>query len=636
MLDVGPSSELADGAALLTFVDRVAARSGDRPTATARLQIRKTIEGGDPPAGLRSLAEALAGAVGNGPPAPRRPVDDVGSVPAAVQTDNFVVLADFGRDALAAAVTALLADGRRVVVTAADRGELHALRAALPTAAHGHCVDALPALSPGEQRMLRRLLATSTPARRAREDQQVPPSAVLPAVDEVVELCRQACRTHNAGDAGLIPGLLAELDPERRAAVTGVARCAEHQLSAMRPREDRVWAWSLLSDLVLSRHRPEFDLLLEGTVHAAAAAARSRNALPVSVVGALPPGGVEVLRRYLAVIRSGGRSRAYFRSGPRREVAPVLARLRVGGAVPATAEQVDAILEHIDLAEQLTRIGAACRKVGVPAPNDAEELTVLADGLTKVAAAARSVGALRHDVLFIHPSSPIAVPDLAAAEQIVAAILEYADHGSTTEAEQRLDRLAAELESRAPAETTAPEHTRAVTALRERNAADYPAAVDALAAARRDVSDQRQRTALLGRLHAQAPRLAQAWTAASESGSGGFGLAWFVEIDRLLDRLPGTDQADVVFVLGASELGVERLLLTAVAPRLVAVCGAGGQRCGDDPTMCSVLARASALVLRRPPAGRSTRGRVVRLPAGATHPVGAPSQRSPMEQQAGA
>jgi hypothetical protein len=66
------------------------------------------------------------------------------------------------------------------------------------------------------------------------------------------------------------------------------------------------------------------------------------------------------------------------------------------------------------------------------------------------------------------------------------------------------------------------------------------------------------------------------------------------------------DSADVVIVLGAGRLGVERLLLSAVAPRIVAVVGPGDGR-DDRPTLLSVLQRASALVIR----GRPTGGRVV-------------------------
>jgi hypothetical protein len=93
-----------------------------------------------------------------------------------------------------------------------------------------------------------------------------------------------------------------------------------------------------------------------------------------------------------------------------------------------------------------------------------------------------------------------------------------------------------------------------------------------------------------------------------------------VPVEPLLSTLPPTDSADVVLVLGAGGLGVERLLLSAVAPRIVAVTGPGDAS-GDSPTLLSVLQRASALVIRGRPAG----GRVVPFSGGsarAAAPVG--------------
>ncbi|NMH98963.1 hypothetical protein [Pseudonocardia acidicola] len=637
MLDVGPSSNVDDEAHLTTFLDRLAGAGPDEPTAAAQKQIRTSIEAGSPPAGLRRLAEALAASAADGPPPPRRPTDDLPSVVAAVGENNLVVLDEFGPEAVAAAVTALLVDGRRVVVTAADRAELIALRDVLPAEVYDRCLDVLPPLSPAEQRELRRLLATATPGRRARSGQQLPAQEAVPEIQQVGELCRRARRARGGNSApDLIPGLLAGLEPERRTAVTQVARCVDRSLEALRPRENRSWAWALLSDLIYSRHRATFERLLEDTAQATAAADRSRNSPPITVVGPLPAEAGELLRRYLGFLQSGGRARSYFRSGVQRDVQPVLSQLRIGGAIPETAEQIQLTVEHVDLAERLTRIDAGCREVGIPAPRNADELAELADGLTGISAAARSVGALRHDVLFIHPNSPIAVPDLATAEQIATAIIDYAEHGSVAEAEQRLDRLAAELAGQVPAQMTAPEHEWAVNAVRERDAAAYTAAVEALLAARREVQDQERCTALLDRLRARTPRLADAWAAASETGSGGFGLAWFVEVDRLLQDLPAADSADVVMVLGAAELGVDRLLLTAVAPRLVAVVGSGARPPAGGPTLLTVLQRAAALVIRGRTPAQDTTGRVVRLPSGAAaggpRAVGVAGNRGPVEQ----
>jgi hypothetical protein len=239
-------------------------------------------------------------------------------------------------------------------------------------------------------------------------------------------------------------------------------------------------------------------------------------------------------------------------------------------------------------------------------PADENELAQITDGLVKVAAAARSVSALRHDVLFLAADSPLSVPDVETAQAIATGILEFAVHGSGVDAARRLDALADALAALSPVSAMAPEHEWAVTALHGRDAAAYAAAVEALGAARREARDEKLQATLLRRLGESAPRLAAAWTALAETTPAGLGFASFVPVEPLLSTLPPVDSADVVIVLGAGRLGVERLLLSAVAPRIVAVVGPGDGP-DDTPTLLSVLQRASALVIR----GRPTGGRVV-------------------------
>jgi hypothetical protein len=155
------------------------------------------------------------------------------------------------------------------------------------------------------------------------------------------------------------------------------------------------------------------------------------------------------------------------------------------------------------------------------------------------------------------------------------------------------DRLAA----RSPLIATAPEHEQACAALRERDVDEYAAAVEALVAARREQHDELRRTTLLQRLGAAAPGLAAAWTALAEDHPAALGMAVFVPMDELLAQLPPPDSADVVLVLGAAALGVEHLLLTAVAPRMIAAVGPG-ERPGPAPTLLSVLHRADALMIQ--------------------------------------
>lgn len=605
MVDVGPSSERTqDDDDLGVFVDRLAAAGSDRATRLAKAQIRRGIAAGVSPPGLRRLAEALAATVGE-PPPPRRPTEDVATVAGAVGHHTLVVLDGFDTAAVAAAVGSIVDDGRRVVVTAATPAELAAVRDALPADAAARALDRFPALSPPELRELRKLLATSSPARRARAAQRLPEDADLPAVAEVARLCAVAARPTGEGSGvRMVPGLLADLDEDRRAAVASVARCVRRSLGELHPREDREWAWALLDELIYGRQRAAFDGLLEGTAQASAAFERSRRSETVSFLGPPPTAALDLLRRYRDFLQAGGRTRAYFRSGPRREVYPVLQQARVGSRVPETAGDVARIIEHLELAERLRRIDAGCVGIGAPVPRDERDLAELSDVLVKIAGAARSVGALRHDVLFLGKNSPLSVPDVETAERIADAIDDYADHGSADDAGRQLDELADELTGRAAVAATAPEHELAVAALRARDGDAYAAALESLGAARRDARDEATRTELLARLREGSPRLAESWTGADPVA---LGMATFLVTDALLSAVPPPDSADVVLVLGAARLGVERLLLTAVAPRMIAVVGPG-ERPDRAPTLLSVLQRAMALVIRsRPTSGRAGR-----------------------------
>jgi hypothetical protein len=102
------------------------------------------------------------------------------------------------------------------------------------------------------------------------------------------------------------------------------------------------------------------------------------------------------------------------------------------------------------------------------------------------------------------------------------------------------------------------------------------------------------------------PRLAQSWEALAESDPAALGLVSFVPVGPLLSELPPADTADVVMVLGAAALGVERLLLTAAAPRMIAVVGPGERV--EQATLAGVLRRAGALEI---PGAKGGGGRVV-------------------------
>lgn len=605
MLDPGQGP--GDAARVLVLVDRLAAAGTDPAAARAVERVRKAVDAGAAPAGLRHISDGLsAGAAGDVPTG--LSVDDAGGVVAAVHDHPLLVLDEVGPDEVAATVTALVDDGRRVIVTAADTAALDAVRGGLSGATRDRVVDALPTLAPADLRRLRGLLATSTPSRRARSAQQLPDRTRLPDVAQVAELCAVAVRPGPAG-AEMIGDVLAELDDERRDAVTAVARCVNRSLSMLAGR-DEPWTRELLGDLVHGRRRSQFERLVQSTAQALSTVEDGQNDLPVRVLAPPPPDAVDMLVSYLEFREAGGRARSWFRSAAQREVEPVLRILQVDGRQPDSVDDLRMVLTHFELGERLAAVDDACVEVGLSPPRNAGELATLSAALDAVAVAARSVGALRHDVLFLHPGSPLAVPDVAAAEQFAAAVLHYVENGSATHATARLNGLADALAALAPAEATAPEHQRAAAALRARDADGYAAAVDALIGAQHELRDEQRTAALLAELGS--PSLAHAWTPVEGNGAVRTGLVWLPPVDRLLEELPPPDRADVVVVLGAGGLGLDRALVAAAAPRVVAAAAPGAK--ADGATLLGLLREASAPVVR---GSADSEGRVVALSPGA-------------------
>jgi hypothetical protein len=468
-------------------------------------------------------------------------------------------------------------------------------------------VDALPALAPADLYRLRGLLATSTPRRRARAAQVLPDLSAFPDVREVAALCAVAVRPTPPG-TDLVAPLLADLDDQRLEAVTAVARCVQRSLAALGAHPEP-WIWEMLGDLVQGRRRSPFDALVQSAAQALATIEDGRDDPPVRVTGRLPEGAIDTLVAYLEFRESGGRSRGPFRSAVQRDVEPVLRMLQVGGRQPATPEELKIVLTHFELGERLVAVDADCAEQDLPTPQNPTELQALSSALVAVAAAARSVGALRHDVLFLDAPSPVSVPDVAAAEQLALAVLDYSENGSAAQVADGLDDLADELAALAPPSATAPEHARAVAALRDRDPDAYAEAVDDLAGAHRELTDEHRTDALLARLGSAA--LVRAWLP-QDGSPPRFGLAWFVPADQLLEELPAADRADVVVALDAGTLGMDRVLLAAAAPRIVAAVAPGGRT--GPATLLGLLHRASALVIR----GRApeTPGRVVQLTPG--------------------
>jgi hypothetical protein len=205
------------------------------------------------------------------------------------------------------------------------------------------------------------------------------------------------------------------------------------------------------------------------------------------------------------------------------------------------------------------------------------------------------------------------------------------------QADRDLEHLADTLRGTVPVARRAPEHAAVIDALERRDPVEYAAAVDELAAARRQAYDQSQCAKLMGRLRAAAPQLAEAWD--RPGGRTAPGYAVLSTAASLLARMPDADSADVLVFLGADRLAAPNLLLAAAAPRVLAVAPREAVESGGDDPSNSVLATvrsAGAVLITESGEGvapvgseqaASRNGRPLRMPHQRTAPSPKPRRR---------
>ena len=207
----------------------------------------------------------------------------------------------------------------------------------------------------------------------------------------------------------------------------------------------------------------------------------------------------------------------------------------------------------------------------------------------------------------------MSVPDVAAAEQLAAAVLDYGEYGSPRQAAERLDAHGRRRSPRSlPPQATAPEHARAVDALRARDPVGYAEAIDELVGAHLAQRDEQRTADLLAGLGSDS--LARAWTPTDDGPPVRFGPG-LVHADRAAARRAAPAGP------GGRRGGARRrpasgwtVRCSAPPPRGCWPWPPRGPGAGGT-TLLSLLYRASALVIR----GRSpeTPGRVVALTPGA-------------------
>lgn len=620
----GGVDALADG-----LVQGLAARADvvGIPALTAGVEeIRRRCAGAEVPIGMYRLAEVLN--PGPLPPAQRQPIGDPAAAADCVRRHSSTVLDADDPAAVAGVLGGLVTDGLRLLVTGHNRDELAAIRAALPAGVAGLCVEGPPPLSATELRELRALLVTSTPERARRARQLLPEPHQVPDPDLVARLCRAAGRPgyppRNAAE--LIPELLGELNANRLNALIETARQCDVAVSVLNRDGTAPWSWELLESLLFGQSRRTFERLLVRCGDTMKSADGLRDAGDqLALIGTIDTDGLEHLRRYADFLDNGGKPRSYFRSPEQRAVEPVLRQLRLDGAPVKDSTILRHALAFIELISQVEGVAEDCELLDLPIPTDIPAVIRLRRELEVVAEAVLAVEILRHEVLFIHPSSPVSMPDMEATEGVARAILNAGSAAEMDAARTRLaelaDAFAATLPVRLHAETVevdmfaptggmfdsfgghagpgpdpdedkfedqpAPEYLAAVRALNDVRLPDYLEALRALSAARRERIEQLRLEELLNRLRTAAPGLADAW---QRTGGHTFapGTVRFQTVHELLAQLPDADTSDVVVLVGADRLDPAYLAVAAAAPRLLVAAGntpvppASGQSMSTD------------------------------------------------------
>lgn len=569
MVPIGRGNRSGDGPAEGPLAELTAQMRPHGPAAEAAARLLRSASEHALPAGLREVAAALGRKTpaAEAPAEPRELLD-------ALRDHPCLVVSPAGIATSADTVAAAVGDGKHALVCGTDPAKLDMVRKALPAPLQALCVDGPLPLSEDEQRELRALLLTQTPGRRARIGQQFPDDSAIPNANRIaaLSLAVSGPAEEVRDSIELVPQLLNELSPTRFTEITAIARSCREALRALDSVGIAGWSRPLIQRVLFGPAGTEFAELLASAENVASAAeALSGAGYRMGLVGPPPPDAVERLSTYIDYLESHGRARRYFAPIEQRAVAPLLRQLGLDRAAGQDVETLRQALVFLRLTQNMRQVAAHCERLQVPTPKLVPAAVERRQReLERVDRAIRAVAALRHEILFIHPSSPIAVPDLDTAEQAYDAIIRAAEALPPARAE--LAELAEQLDESVPPDDRAPEVADLVAAVRNGRLADFRAAVDRLSSARHEQADQLRHDELLARLRKGAPRLAEAW---EEPDTHRYtqGTARFLSLDELFASLPTENLADVLILLEGHTLQPDSLLASAAARRLVVMAG---------------------------------------------------------------
>ncbi|GAB7190841.1 hypothetical protein NUM3379_15480 [Kineococcus sp. NUM-3379] len=366
------------------------------------------------------------------------------------------------------------------------------------------------------------LLAASTPQRRARTAQLIPPGEALPAPEafaDLVETERAALEAARAVHTDLVE----RLEPLDDASL---ARAREHGervrtgLSTLRegPAD---WRQQCLDDALAGRDALLWRQVADvgGQAEDAERTLRSLGLREVQLPAfeatgpGSPKGQLDAGRALLEHLRAGGRLKGVLKPAVQRQAEPLLSGATVDGLAPGTEELLALVLARLEVEVTAAALARRWAEVGLAVPADAplarrvSQLVGAYRDLLSVNELLQAMGAIRREL-----SGAGAAVSLTTWEQW-AALLDGLDGLAAQRAAQvarsAVDRAAAALKRTVGVDRAAPECADLLAAARARDTGAYAAAFAALAAARVDVEQQARSEELWQELNAAHPGLAQ-------------------------------------------------------------------------------------------------------------------------------
>lgn len=378
-----------------------------------------------------------------------------------------------------------------------------------------------PPLTAVEAVRLWELLRSSTPDRRARRAQIIPPPEDLPSAADVRIAIDHSARARSTQmpTHPLVHSLVQlhprSLDAARR--LLDDASQAIHQLQLPRDAGEwdvTTWPARAVLDGFVGRSRLWDYVIAQANQAIAIHRALAATAMRSVVLPSASPEELAVMEHDIAKLRQhmagGGQIRPRFRSREQKAAQPVLDRSRIDGRPPESADDLAVLNIRLGVASATGRLAASWAQLGMIAPPGTPETQ-----LPLLAHWADSLGHVQHlwriraelDSLLIEDRMqvPLSTPDqwdtFAYAMRAAGEIL------ARRRAEQALDDIGRTLAEQYESADAPPELRFAYNAVRIRDIDGYIAALQSLQGATAEKDEQAECDKLLTRLRTAHPSL---------------------------------------------------------------------------------------------------------------------------------